>query len=62
MGEVRGVSDVICQSREGARYKIENNVRAAIKAICLGEFFPWQIPSTLTGFFLFSPPWLLSRT
>lgn len=40
MGEVRGVSDVICQSREGARYKIENNVRAAIKAIRLGKFFP----------------------
>ena len=40
MGEVRGVSDVICQSREGTRYKIENNVRAAIKAIRLGEFFP----------------------
>ena len=30
MREVRGVSDAICQRREGAKLKIKNNIRATV--------------------------------
>lgn len=55
MGEVRGVSDVICQSREGARYKIENNVKSCNQSHSFRQIFPMTDCFDFDRFFSFFP-------
>lgn len=50
--EVRGVSDVICQRREGQDKKLKITLELQSKPK-IRQIFPWQIPSTLTVSFLY---------